>query len=88
MEKPQDLLLSRWPQVKDKVQERWNKIPDDDLTRLSGRTEELAVILQEHYGYSKPQAVIEIFKWLQPPLQPGDGSDHSQSDSSQSMKEA
>ncbi len=45
MEQPHDLLLSRWSQVKDKVQQRWNKITDDDLTRLSGRTEELAVDL-------------------------------------------
>jgi uncharacterized protein YjbJ (UPF0337 family) len=83
MEAHKDLLLSRWAQVKDQVQQRWSKVTDDDLTRLSGRTEELAVILQGHYGYSKPQAVMEIFKWLQPPRQPDDGRDHSEA-----MKEA
>ncbi|MGZ6316534.1 MAG: CsbD family protein [Anaerolineales bacterium] len=78
MEKPTDLLLSRWNHVQGQVQQRWKKITDEDLTRLSGRTEELAVILQEHYGYSKPQAVMEIFKWLQPLEQRGDGRDHSE----------
>ena len=79
METSKDLLLSRWHQMKGQVQQRWNKIADDDLARLSGRTEELAVILQERYGYSKPQAVMEIFKWLQQqPQQPASTNDHSQ----------
>ena len=60
-----DLLLSRWQQVKDRVQQRWSKLTNDDITGLTGKTEELAVILQKRYGYSKPQAVMEIFKWLQ-----------------------
>jgi len=31
---------------------RW-RVTDDDLTRLSGKTEELAGVLQQRYGYSK-----------------------------------
>ena len=31
---------------------RW-RVTDDDLTQLSGKTEELAGVLQQRYGYSK-----------------------------------
>jgi uncharacterized protein YjbJ (UPF0337 family) len=46
------------------VRQQWGKLTDDDLTRLSGKTEELAGVLQQRYGYGKAQAEIEINNWL------------------------
>jgi hypothetical protein len=34
------------------------------LTKLSGKTEELAGVLQQRYGYGKAQAETEISAWL------------------------
>ncbi len=35
-----------------------------DLTRLSGKTEELPGVLQQRYGYGKVQAEMEINNWV------------------------
>jgi uncharacterized protein YjbJ (UPF0337 family) len=59
-----DLLLGRWHELKGQVQQQWGKLTDDDLTRLSGKTEELASVLQQRYGYGKAQAEIEINNWV------------------------
>jgi uncharacterized protein YjbJ (UPF0337 family) len=34
------------------------------MQRLSGKTEELACVLQQKYGYGKVQAEMEINNWL------------------------
>jgi uncharacterized protein YjbJ (UPF0337 family) len=64
MDSNQDILLGKWHELRGRVRQKWSKLSDDDLTRLSGKTEELAGILQQRYGYSKAQAEIEINKWL------------------------
>ena len=46
------------------MRQKWGKITDDDFTRLSGKTEELAGVLRQRYGYGKAQAKIEINNWL------------------------
>ncbi len=37
---------------------------DDDLAQVSGKSEELAGVLQQRYGYGKAQAELEINKWI------------------------
>ncbi|MGD0173375.1 MAG: CsbD family protein [Anaerolineales bacterium] len=64
MDTTQDILLGKWHELKGQVRQQWGKLTDDDMTRLSGKTEELAGVLQQRYGYSKAQAEIEINKWL------------------------
>ena len=64
MNSTQDILYGRWHELKGQVREHWGKLTDDDLMRLSGKTEELAGVMQQRYGYSKAQAVMEINKWL------------------------
>jgi uncharacterized protein YjbJ (UPF0337 family) len=64
MDTNKDSLLGQWHELKGQVRQQWGKITDDDLTQLSGKTEELAGILQQRYGYGKAQAEIEINKWL------------------------
>lgn len=64
MDTTQDILLGKWHEVRGKVRQQWGKLTDDDVTRLSGKMEELAGLLQQRYGYSKAQAELEINKWL------------------------
>jgi uncharacterized protein YjbJ (UPF0337 family) len=64
MDKTRDILLGKWHELKGQVRQQWGKLTDDDLTRLSGKTEELAGVLQQRYGYGKAQAEIEINNWL------------------------
>ncbi len=59
-----DVLHGKWHELKGKVRQQWGKLTDDDLEQLSGKTEELAGLLQQRYGYGKAQAEIEINNWL------------------------
>jgi len=60
----QEILLGKWHELKGKAKQKWGKLTDDDVTRMSGRMEELAGILQQRYGYDKGQAEQEINQWL------------------------
>ena len=60
----QEILLGKWHELKGKVKQKWGNITDDDVTRVSGRVEELAGVLQQRYGYDKAQAEQEINHWL------------------------
>lgn len=64
MDATQDILYGKWHELKGQVRQQWGKLTDDDLTRLSGKIEELAGVLQQRYGYGKAQAKIEINNWL------------------------
>ena len=64
MDATQDILHGKWHELKGQVRQKWGKLTDDDFTRLSGKTEELAGVLQQRYGYGKAQAEIEINNWL------------------------
>jgi len=64
METTKDILYGKWHELKGQVRQKWGKLTDDDFDRLSGKTEELAGVLQQRYGYGKAQAEIEINKWL------------------------
>lgn len=59
-----DILTGKWHELKGQVRQQWGKITDDDLLRMSGKTEELAGVLQQRYGYGKAQAETEINGWL------------------------
>jgi uncharacterized protein YjbJ (UPF0337 family) len=64
MDANQDNLQGEWPALKGQVKLRWGKLTDSDVQRLSGKTEELAGVLQQRYGYGKAQAQIEINQWV------------------------
>ena len=64
MDATKDILMGKWHELKGQVRNQWGKLTDDDLTRLSGKTEELAGILQQRYGYNKAKAENEIDNWL------------------------
>ncbi|MEO6061885.1 MAG: CsbD family protein [Thermoflexales bacterium] len=64
MDAKQDILTGKWHELKGQVRQQWGKLTDDDLLRLSGKTEQLAGVLQQRYGYGKAQAETEINKWV------------------------
>jgi uncharacterized protein YjbJ (UPF0337 family) len=64
MDATKDALLEKWHELKGQVHQQWAKLTDDDLTRLSGKTDELARLLQQRYGYGKAQAEIDIGNWV------------------------
>ena len=64
MDANKDIMQGKWHELKGQVKQQWGKLTDDDITRLSGKTEELAGVLQQKYGYGKAQAELEINNWL------------------------
>lgn len=64
MDATQDILQGRWHELKGQVRQQFGKLTDDDVERLSGKTEELVGVLRQKYGYGKVQAEIEINNWL------------------------
>jgi uncharacterized protein YjbJ (UPF0337 family) len=60
----QYITLGNWDELKGQVRQQWGKVTDDDLAKLSGKTEELVLVLQQRYGYGKAQADIEIKHWI------------------------
>ena len=43
-----------------KVKEKWGKLTDDDLTTVAGKRDQLAGVLQKHYGIAKEQAEKDV----------------------------
>ena len=59
-----DILAGKWKQVRGNARQWWGKLTDDDLDRMTGKTEELAGKLQERYGWSRDRAYDEIKRRL------------------------
>jgi len=55
-----DILQGRWPELQSHLKQRWGKLTDDDIAKISGKKDELVVALRERYGYAQAQAVMEI----------------------------
>ena len=72
MNASKDILYGKWHELKGQVRQQWGKLTDDDFTRMSGKTEELAGALQQRYGYGKAQAKLEIKNWLRSLGQPSE----------------
>jgi uncharacterized protein YjbJ (UPF0337 family) len=64
METNQDRLAEKWDELKGQVRQHWGKLTMTDVTSLNGKTEELAGLLQQRYGYGRAQAELEINDWL------------------------
>ena len=57
-----DILEGQWKQIRGEAKSWWGKLTDDDLTRVAGKYESLAGVLQEKYGYTRQKAETEIDK--------------------------
>ncbi len=58
-----DILEGNWKQLKGKVKQQWGKLSDDELDRMDGSAEELAGLIQKHYGHTREEARKEIDSW-------------------------
>ncbi|MBV8553505.1 MAG: CsbD family protein [Acidobacteriaceae bacterium] len=58
-----DQFEGKWKQLKGAVKQRWGKLTDDDLTKLSGKKDELVGRIQERYGITREQAEKEADEW-------------------------
>ncbi len=53
-------IASDWKRFTCLVKEKWSKLTDADLTTFGGKSDQLAILLQQKYGYAKEQADQEI----------------------------
>lgn len=64
-----DTIKGNWKQLTGRLEAKWGKLTDDDLTVIAGKRDQLASILQQRYGYEKDQAekeLDEVVKTLEP----------------------
>jgi uncharacterized protein YjbJ (UPF0337 family) len=64
MNQPIDLVIGKWHELRGLARQQWGRITADDLTRLSGKIEELSGVLQQRYGFGKAQAKTEVDLWM------------------------
>lgn len=53
-------LKGDWKIIRGKVRERWGKLTDDDLDVIAGRRDQLAGLLQKHYGAAREDIERQI----------------------------
>jgi len=56
-------LKGQWRELKGKVKQKWAKLTDDDIERISGKKDELVGTLQKRYGESRDWAEDQVREW-------------------------
>ena len=51
-----NILKGNLTELRGKLKQTWGDLTDDDLTKFSGKKDELAGILQKKYGYTQEKA--------------------------------
>ena len=64
MDPTKDILLDKWPALKEQALQKWSLLTAEELARLSGKEEELVGLLRQRYKYGRVQADMEIRNWL------------------------
>ena len=60
-----DIMVDRWEQMKSRVKQRWGRLTDDQLNRISGYHDELAGLIRERYGYTHEKARKGVDEFIQ-----------------------
>ena len=60
-----NILEGKWKQLRGEIREKWGELTDDDLDQIAGRSDKLAGILQEKYGYTQVEAERQIEEFLE-----------------------
>ena len=55
-----DEITGDWKEFAGKAKAKWGKLTDNDLTIAAGKRDQLAGLLQQHYGYAKEKAEKEL----------------------------
>jgi len=61
----EDIMRGKWDQVRGELMKWWERLNDDDIQRIEGSTDELALLLQERYDYSRQEALFQIAEFLE-----------------------
>ena len=56
-------IEGNWKQAVGKAKERWGKLTDDDLDVVAGRRDQLAGLIEKHYGVAKEEAEKQLAAW-------------------------
>lgn len=56
----QDIIQTKWSQIKNPLQAQFSKLTDDDLARPNGDHQYVAGKLQERYGWQRDKAEQEL----------------------------
>ena len=64
MDPTKDILQDKWPELRDRVRQKWSRLSAEDIAGLSGKAEELASALRLRYRYGRVEADMEIRNWL------------------------
>ena len=60
-----NILEGKWKQLRGEIREKWGELTDDDLDQIAGKSDKLAGILQEKYGYTQVEAERQIEEFLE-----------------------
>jgi uncharacterized protein YjbJ (UPF0337 family) len=60
-----NILEGKWKQLRGGIRERWGELTDDELDQIAGRSDKLAGVLQEKYGYTQEEAERQIEDFLE-----------------------
>lgn len=57
-------IEGNWKQAQGRIKEKWDKLTDDDLTKINGQREQLEGIIQQRYGLARDMVRKDIDAWL------------------------
>ncbi len=60
-----DTLKGQWKQVVGQAKQKWSKLTDDDLLHLEGNVQNLAGLIQQHYGTARAEAERQVTKFIE-----------------------
>jgi len=53
-----------WKQYKQRVQDKWGKLTEDDLAAIDGRRDRLEKKIRQRYGFASGHVCKEIDDWM------------------------
>ncbi len=54
----------KWKDLKGQIRAKWGKLTDDDYEQIAGKKDRLLGKLQQHYGFAKDKAELELDGFL------------------------
>lgn len=57
------IMIHKWSYLKNKIQQKWEKLTEEDLEEIESDRQQLVTKLQHRYGFSKEKVEKELNKW-------------------------
>lgn len=58
-----DTIEGNWKQIVGKVQQKWGKLTDNQLSQINGSRKRLVGMIQESYGIARNDAEKQVDEW-------------------------